>query len=90
MDSNQLEVYSLADKNVLVLHRWGQESGVLGLMNFEQQPVTFESQFPPGSWQKLLDSSDQEWRGQGAVLPEQLLSGQTVTINPLSFTLYEG
>ena len=58
-------------------------------MNFEKQSVTFEPKLPQGNWQKLINSSDREWMGNGAVLPEKLLSAQTVTINPLSFALYE-
>ncbi|NES71609.1 MAG: DUF3459 domain-containing protein, partial [Okeania sp. SIO2D1] len=89
LDTTQIGVQVLADKNVLLLHRWGQESSVLSLMNFEKQSVTFEPELPPGNWQKLINSSDREWMGEGAVLPEKLLSGQTVTINPLSFALFE-
>ncbi|NEP42724.1 MAG: DUF3459 domain-containing protein, partial [Okeania sp. SIO2H7] len=89
LDTSQIEVKSLADKNVLLLHRWGQKSSVLSLMNFEKQPVRFEPQLPTGNWQKLINSSDREWMGEGAALPKKLLSGQTVTINPLSFALYE-
>lgn len=59
-------------------------------MNFEKHSVTFEPQLPTGNWQKLINSSDREWMGENAVLPEKLLSGQTLTINPLSFALYEG
>ncbi|MDY7005993.1 MAG: malto-oligosyltrehalose trehalohydrolase [Cyanobacteriota bacterium] len=89
LDTTQIEVQSLADKNVLLLHRWGEKSSVLSLMNFEKQSVTFEPQLPTGNWQKLINSSDREWMGEGAVLPEKLLSGQTVTINPLTFALYQ-
>ncbi len=91
LDKTKLKVESLANKNVLLLHRWQQQSSILSLMNFEKQSVTVEvHNFPQGNWQKLLNSSDREWMGKGAVLPEKLLSGQTITINPLSFVLYEG
>ncbi|MGD1703295.1 alpha amylase C-terminal domain-containing protein [Dapis sp. BLCC M229] len=72
-----------------MLHRWEEKSSVLSLMNFEKESVTFECKIPQGNWQKLLNSSDQEWMGNGAALPEKLLSGQNVTINPLSFAVYE-
>ncbi|MEM1173132.1 MAG: hypothetical protein AAGJ08_29745 [Cyanobacteria bacterium P01_H01_bin.35] len=72
-----------------MVHNIQEKSSVLSLMNFEKQSVTFEPKLPQGNWQKLLNSSDKEWMEDGAVLPEKLLSGQTVTINPLSFALYE-
>ncbi|MGB3508913.1 MAG: malto-oligosyltrehalose trehalohydrolase [Microcoleaceae cyanobacterium] len=89
LNQTQLKVENVANKNLLLLHRWEKDSSILSLMNFEKESVTFDYQFPEGNWQKLLDSSDEQWMGNSAILPQQLQPEQTVTINPLSFALYE-
>ncbi|HBB30394.1 MAG TPA: malto-oligosyltrehalose trehalohydrolase [Cyanobacteria bacterium UBA8803] len=88
LDNRNLEVSSWEDKNLLLLHRHAPKSQIFCIMNFEKQPVTFAPQFPKINWQKLLDSSDEQWLGPISTLPDRLQPGQPLTINPLSFVLY--
>ncbi len=57
-------------------------------MNFNRRAV--ECPFPArtGSWDKLLDSTDRQWRGPGARLPTQLEGGQQVELPPHSLALF--
>ncbi len=57
-------------------------------MNIIDKDVSIQST-QGGSWQKILDSSDDKWMGSGSTMPEKLTQEQEVAIPPQSFALYE-
>ncbi|MCP2728721.1 malto-oligosyltrehalose trehalohydrolase [Limnofasciculus baicalensis] len=84
----RLAVSKLDDKKVLWHYRTVESSHLVCIMNFEKQSVTFAPQLPQVNWEQVLDSSGEEWMGGGSALPKELQSGDTITMNPLSFALY--
>ncbi len=72
--------------SVIIVKRSWQDSAVYMLMNFGIQPVVVNSDFQGG--EKLIDSCDAQWLGQGSPLALKIKSGETLSINPLSFVLY--
>ncbi len=88
LDKENLEASFIEEDKLFLLRRGTNENQVFCLMNLSQKKVTYQISFP-GIWQKNLDSSDFKWLGSGNITPEQLTSGQQVTIYPQSFALYE-
>lgn len=89
LDKKSLEVCSLEEEKLLFMRRYSGVNQVYYIMNFSDRTVVFQTDPPSGSWQKLLDSSDSKWMGPGSAMPEKLLPGETLTIQPKSFTLYQ-
>jgi maltooligosyltrehalose trehalohydrolase len=89
LDKTNLEATCHEANKLLLMHRWSDSAQVFYIMNFGDREVTFDVDPPVGSWQKLLDSSDSNWQGPGATLPEKLTPFQSVTISAKSFALYQ-
>jgi maltooligosyltrehalose trehalohydrolase len=93
LDTNSLEVAVLPEEKLLKLRRWYENSQVLCLFNFSQQPVQTSLTLPPATWKKLLSSADAEWGGPGSDLPEVIPTerenaSQQLTIHPESVVVY--
>lgn len=88
LDRQTLKVFSLSPEKAIVIHRTAEDNQILALMNLGKDAVTVSPQIPPANWQKLVDSADNEWMGEGSQLPQQLQAGQSLTLAPLSFALY--
>ena len=83
------EVQSWETEKILSIRRWSQNSQVLCILNFNQETVTTDAISLEGNWQKRLDSTDNQWMGNGSSLPDTLTSSQTLTLAPESFVLYQ-
>jgi maltooligosyltrehalose trehalohydrolase len=69
-DRQNMEV-SVLEAQVLNLRRWHQNHQVLCLLNVSSKVAKFKLTLPPGTWKKLLDSTDVAWGGDdGSHLPE--------------------
>jgi maltooligosyltrehalose trehalohydrolase len=67
-DGVEVELFSGAG---LALHRRHGSQSLLALFNFSpDQPVTY-TQWPSGTWEKLLDSHEAQWLGKGSQLPAE-------------------
>lgn len=89
LEKDQMKVSVLADHAGLTLHRWHEDSAVLVFCNFEQQDVATEISFPPGRWEKLLDSAASIWKGNGEQTPQLVDASCELTIPECSFSLYQ-
>ncbi len=89
LDKKSLEVSSIEDNKLLFLRRWSDDSQVFAILNFNDKEVNFTAAPPSGNWQKVLNSSDSKWMGHGSQLPDNLESGQELTVKPQSFVVYE-
>lgn len=88
LDKSHLETFFVEEDKILILRRGSDREQILCLFNFNKTNVTLQIPFD-GSWQKILDSTDDEWLGSGSTLPEELAVNSTVTIGSQSFVLYE-
>lgn len=91
LNKQNLRVDCVEADKLLFLHRWSGESHVFCMMNFSEVEKNFNFKATPADsrWEKLIDSSDAQWLGANSKLPEKLVSGQTLSIQPQSFALYQ-
>ncbi|MGC1394230.1 MAG: malto-oligosyltrehalose trehalohydrolase [Coleofasciculaceae cyanobacterium] len=88
LDKINLETFVIEEDKILVLRRGINDQQILCLFNFNEKNVTFSIPFD-GSWQKILDSADEQWMGLGSTIFEELTTQQTITLVKQSFALYE-
>ncbi len=62
------------EKAVLIRWEYGQDR-VIGLFNFNDQPIKIVIDIEKGDWEKIFSSASEEWGGMGALVPESLHSG---------------
>ena len=88
LEKQNMDVVRRIQKDVLTMRRWFGDSDVFCLFNLSENMVETTVELPGTRWQKLLDSSDNEWDGPGSQTPEHVTKPQSVTIQPHSFALY--
>ena len=93
LDFKQIEVSAIELEKVLHLRRWEGDNQVVCWMNFSEEAVKTSTDLPRGNWEKLLDSADSEWGGEGSNLPQYLGEGtkaqiQELLLNPHSAVVY--
>ena len=75
---------------VILLHRSSENSQVFCLLNFSDRNISLSNIFPAGNWQKILDSAETKWMGNGSSLPAQIDSAeQKIAIESHSFAVYQ-
>ncbi|NJO71854.1 MAG: DUF3459 domain-containing protein [Oscillatoriales cyanobacterium RM1_1_9] len=77
------------EQRLLFVQQKVGDNHVFWILNFNQQPETFNFSEDGRSWQKCLDSADLEWKGPGSQLPIALEKSQPLTMTPTSFVLYQ-
>ena len=93
LDCKQLEVSIIEPEKVLHLRRWERDNQVVCWMNFSEEAVKISAELPQGNWEKLIDSADSKWGGEGSNLPQQLsaqtkVTNQELLLNPHSAVFY--
>lgn len=95
------EAYSITERDTLQILSWenhscigllksGRKESVLTLLNFSQNSASLISLDQlEGTYRLMLNSTDTEWKGNKKEAPEQLQTGQTVSLPPLSAFVYE-
>ena len=91
LSKETIEVLDYEENRLLFVRRWYEDSEVMMAFNFNVERVTARLPFPPGQWQKLLDSADKLWEGKGSISPERMHSERecTLTLDLHSFLLYK-
>jgi maltooligosyltrehalose trehalohydrolase len=75
---------------VILLHRWQKNSQVFCILNFSDRNISLEDIFPAGNWQKILDSAQTKWMGNGSSLPAQIDTAEPkISIEAHSFAIYQ-
>jgi maltooligosyltrehalose trehalohydrolase len=87
-DKNECSVSAHEEENIIFMHRWHRDSHVFSILNFNQEAGSAHIDCPAGIWKKLIDSSDTQWMGIGALLPDSISGSGVYTINPFSFIIY--
>jgi maltooligosyltrehalose trehalohydrolase len=72
LSKNKMDVFSLEDDRVLIVRRWESSDEVVIIFNFNDKPVRPGARLPHGSWNAVLNSSEQRWMGQGKTLPNEI------------------
>lgn len=88
-DRQGIEINSFEAEKIITLRRTSDKSQVLAIFNFSDREQTTQPILPKGNWQKILDSADPQWKGNGSTLPERLDRSLTLTLPAESFVLYQ-
>jgi maltooligosyltrehalose trehalohydrolase len=94
LDKRCLDVCAFEDDRILFMKRWENDfspdigRSVLCIFSFNQEDKTLFSSPYGGRWRKIFDSSDDAWHGPGVTLPENISSGQEITIRGRSLAVY--
>jgi maltooligosyltrehalose trehalohydrolase len=91
LNKTELEVETCGERPLLVMRRGYGEDRAYGIFNFFETPAEGKILMRKGIWQKVFDSSSDEWGGQGSLLPEFIPShGSEVRLGlqGYSFVLY--
>ena len=89
LDKQNLTATAQERDCILLLHRWQDNSQIFSILNFARQDINLKITFPPGKWQKILDSAELNWMGTGSSLPEKIeTEKQKVLIKCHSFAIY--
>ncbi|MCT7979117.1 malto-oligosyltrehalose trehalohydrolase [Laspinema olomoucense] len=89
LSKETLDCGCLEAENLLFVRRWTENSQVFYVINFSTNSVSFEPKIPEGNWQKVLDSSEESWKGPGSSLPQGIEPQQSLSIPPLTVAVYE-
>lgn len=90
-DRHRMEISAVPQQKVLSIVRCAGNNAVACIFSFSNTQEQVTPCLPAGSWEKLLDSSAQHWRGQGEMTPETLEVADTtpaITVNPFSVLVY--
>ena len=90
LSKEDMEVAAYEAERVLYVRRWKGAAQTAAAFHFGEEPVTVSLPVPPGQWEKLVDSSDPRWGGNGGSIPDTIRSkGETTfMLNPVSFALF--
>jgi len=88
LSKENLDVRGIKDKQVLLIKRWKGESEVFCIFNYNNYDANIIIPLTNGIWKKILDSSDEIWKGMGTLLPEIINQGDEVTVKGHSLALY--
>ena len=88
LNRNNINVQHYDDRQIIVLYRWYEKEHILSFMNFSEKPQEINMPFRSKSqWQKLLDSSDECWKGLiGA--PDVISGNSVISLQPQSIISY--
>ena len=90
LDKQNLTATAKESDRLITLHRWQNNSQIFAILNFNQQDVKLKNDFPPGKWQKILDSAEAKWMGAGSNLPKIINSKELeLSIEYHSFAVYQ-
>lgn len=92
LDKKSLEAMAFDVPKAVYLRRWAETEEIVALFHFGDAPALLSScRFPPGRWEKVLDSACMSWGGPGSQVPAVLESPGEAAI-PLggsSFVLFK-
>jgi maltooligosyltrehalose trehalohydrolase len=86
-----LEVNGLENEKILCIRRRSGNSEAIIISSFNDSPVAAGLVFPPGKWDRTVDSADDRWKGPGSGMPRSIRSeGGEFTLNfsPWQLILY--
>lgn len=89
LSKETLDCGCLEAENLLWVRRWTDNSQVFYMINFSANTVQFELNIPEGNWQKILDSSEESWKGSGSSLPQVIQPQTSISISPLTVAVYQ-
>ncbi len=91
LSKDRLEVRCFEGEKALFVRRWVEGDEVFILYNFGGDILEIESALPEGTWNKVLESSSEEWGGAGGLAKDVIEArgpGIWLRLLPHGFVLY--
>jgi len=91
LSKKEMEVEAGKKSPLLMMRRRYREDRLCGIFNFSEKPSEDSFLMEKGIWQRVLDSSSNEWGGPGSFLPESFASDGSevgLRLQGYSFVLY--
>jgi maltooligosyltrehalose trehalohydrolase len=88
LDNKCLESWEAKDRKFILVRRWMDTNMILALFNLDRKDTGFNLSHYEMKWNKVLDSSDKKWGGQGSVLPGKIAPNEELVIRAESMALY--
>jgi maltooligosyltrehalose trehalohydrolase len=89
LNKEKLDVEADEDGKTIALRRWTEGSEVLVVFNLSDVEQSVRVPATSQGWQKLLDSSESQWKGPGSKIPETLAAEDSkCSLPPTSFCLF--
>ena len=85
----RMQVTGVPHKGLVCWRAWAQRAEFFCVMNFFDREISFAGELPPGTWRRVVDSSDERWLGTGSLFPERIYHGQQLDINAHSAAVFE-
>ena len=91
LSKEDTDVIAWENKKTLFVQRRYRDNEVFLAFSFADSVIAVDAPVPLGCWQRLLDSSDEHWKGDGSLVASKLQSEGEVLlrINHKSFVIYE-
>lgn len=90
LSKDNMEVFGDEDNKTLYVRRWQKDSEVVIIYNLNDKEITAKFPLPKGMWQKLMDSTDKKWQGNGSAITRLSSNGElTLALPPRAFVLLE-
>lgn len=86
MNRKSLKAWLTDDQNIVV-HRISPAEEILLVFNYKKS-ASEETLAVQGRWNKAIDSSEKEWRGEGSDMPEAFTSKLKIRLKPYSMAVY--
>jgi maltooligosyltrehalose trehalohydrolase len=92
LSKDDMEVTGYESQKILFVRRWSRDDEVLMAFHFGDDVASLAVMASEGRWDKILDSAEQRWQGNGSAVPERLHSeGELLlTLAPKAFVLFKG
>ncbi len=87
-DKEALEVTGFEQSRVLVLRRWRNSSHCAILLSFNDAECSISVPLSGRQWKKILDSSERQFDGPGALAPDKIVRGDVVRLQPYNCCVY--
>lgn len=81
LNKDAMEV-TVLDSQLLFVRRWTDGDEVTMAFNFGDDDVAVHRLIPPGTWRKILASSDDRWDGPGNSIPDTITDGRMDVMMP--------
>lgn len=88
LDKKSLCVYGIEEEKILIVKRWKDSDHVFLVFNFNTPDVKITPSLSEGTWNKVLDSSENKWDGHGALLKSERTPGNEIIIRGHSLVMY--
>jgi maltooligosyltrehalose trehalohydrolase len=92
LDKKGVKVETFEKKKTILIRREYGEDRLIGVFNFDRNPVKIKTTIKGGDWQRIFSSASEEWGGIGALAPDSIgsLGSEGVfVLDAYAFALYQ-